>query len=101
MLLGTVTESLAHPERDGRVLDEVLADGSVILYHTGSRVLMTLNPTAALVWDLCDGAHDEAAVIAEVGDVFPHVTTIAADVRAILADLRGRGMLRPAPVSPE
>lgn len=86
------------PLRDSRVLDEVLADGSVILYHTGSRVLMTLNPTAALVWDLCDGTHDEPAISGEVAEVFPAVTTIAADVRAILSDLRSRGMLQPPPV---
>lgn len=90
-------DAYALPLRDDRVLDEVLADGSAVLYHTATRSLMTLNPTAALVWDLCDGEHDELAVIAEVQDVFPNVAHVDADVRTILTDLRVNGMLRPLP----
>ena len=82
------------------MLDEALADGSLVLYHKGRRELMTLNPTAALVWDYCDGQHDAAAIVAEVQAVFPVVTTVAADVDAILADLRSHGMLRPVPAEP-
>ena len=91
------TDTYALPLRDERVLDEVLADGSAVLYHTATRSLMTLNPTAALVWDLCDGEHDEAAVIAEVQDVFPDVAHVDTDVRTILTNLRVNGMLRPVP----
>lgn len=83
------------PERDPRVLDELLADGSMVLFHTGSRTLMTLNPTAALVWEYCDGQHTEEAIVAEVGAVFPDTPTIAADVATVLHDLRAREMLRP------
>lgn len=92
--------ALQLPERDARVLDELLADGSLILFHTGTRVLMTLNPTAALVWELCDGRHDPPALIAEVQAVFPDITTVDADVHTILTDLRTRGMLRPPHVEP-
>lgn len=85
-----------HPTRDPRVLDEVLADGSIILFHTATRALMTLNRTAALVWELCDGERDEAALVAEVQDVFPDALDVDADVRTILSDLRSREMLRAA-----
>lgn len=54
---------------------------------------MTLNPTAALVWDCCDGTHTPAGIAAELRGVFPHSPTVAEDVAAILADLRNRGML--------
>jgi hypothetical protein len=82
------------PERDPRVLGELLADGSMVLYHTASRKLMTLNPTAALVWEYCDGLHTVAAITDEVRAVFPTVSTIATDVEGVLHDLRAREMLR-------
>lgn len=88
-----------HPTRDPRVLDEVLADGSIILFHTATRTLMTLNRTAALVWELCDGERDEAALVAEVQDVFPDTLDVDSDVRTILSDLRSREMLSAAPAA--
>ena len=87
------------PERDDRVLDETLADGSLVLFHTATRELLTLNPTAALVWELCDGQHGEGAIVAEVQAVFPDAAGIATDVQTILIDLRSRSMLRPAPAA--
>jgi len=76
------------------VLDELLADGSMVLYHTASRKLMTLNPTAALVWEYCDGEHTIEQITSEVRAVFPAVSTIADDVAGVLNDLRAREMLR-------
>jgi len=95
----TAARSNPPPERDPRVLDELLADGSLVLFHTVSRQLMTLNPTAALVWEYCDGHHTEEAIVAEVRAVFPQARTIADDVTAVLHDLRAREMLRP-PAAP-
>lgn len=100
MLMGTAVSDVPDPTpppptRDPRVLDELLADGSLVLFHTGTRVLMTLNPTAALVWEYCDGRHDEATIVAEVEAVFPAAGPLAADVQTILIDLRSRGMLQP------
>jgi len=84
----------APPARDPRVLDELLADGSMVLYHKTSRRLMTLNPTAALVWEYCDGEHTVEQIIGEVRAVFPSISTIADDVMGVLRDLRAREMLR-------
>ncbi len=100
MLCADVAHNPHHPTRDSRVLDEVLADGSIILFHTATRALMTLNRTAALVWELCDGEHDDAALVAEVQGVFPQTPNVDTDVRAILTDLRSREMLRAAPAEP-
>ena len=84
------------PIKNAQVRDELLADGSMVLYHSGTRELMTLNPTAALVWECCDGGHDEAAIAAEVREAFPDVATIEHDVAALLHDLSTRGMLEIA-----
>lgn len=93
-----VPEPTPLPVRDPRVLDELLADGSLVLFHTATRVLMTLNPTAALVWEYCDGVHDEAAIVDQVHAVFPQAGSLAADIETILVDLRSRGMLRATPL---
>ena len=54
---------------------------------------MTLNLTAAIVWEHCDGTHNLPAIAAAVGDLFPGVPTVLHDVAAILGDLRMRGLL--------
>lgn len=76
------------------MLDELLADGSMILFHRDSRKLMTLNPTAALVWEHCDGTHTPSSIAAELGALFPDAASVADDVRVILRQLREQRMLR-------
>lgn len=84
---------MAHPTKDALVRDELLADGSMVLFHPQTRQLVTLNRTAALVWEYCDGQHSEAAIADELLSVFPDATTVADDVAAVLAELREGGML--------
>ena len=81
------------PQKDARVLDELLTDGSIVLFHQISRQLMTLNPTAALIWDCCDGTHTPAAIATELRQLFPDVPGVLDDVIGVLADLREKGML--------
>ncbi len=81
------------PRQAEGIQDELLPDGSMILFHTERSELVTLNPTAALVWECCDGEHGFAALVAEVSDMFPDAPSVEADVQAVLADLRERGML--------
>lgn len=81
------------PRKAATTDDELLPDGSMILFDAERQELLTLNPTAALVWECCDGEHDLAAIVAEVREVFPGAPAIAADVRAALAQFRERGML--------
>lgn len=76
------------------VHDELLADGSMVLYQAATNQLLTLNPTAAIVWEYCDGMHNLPTIVAEVSGLFPGVPTVVHDVAAILGDLRTRGMLR-------
>ena len=80
---------LKHPS----VIDELLSDGSMVLFHKASRYLMSLNPTAALVWEYCDGTRTSAGIADEIRAVFPDRPSVGDDVSAILADLRDRGVL--------
>jgi len=82
------------PQRAASARDELLADGNMVIYRADTNQLLTLNPTAALVWACCDGAHTLSAIVAEVRELFPDAPMIERDVTTIVQDLRVRGMLR-------
>jgi hypothetical protein len=81
------------PRKAACVQDELLADGSMVLYNTCKRELLTLNPTAALIWECCDGTHHIPAICAEIREVFPDIANVEDDVLRILQDLIERGMI--------
>ncbi len=83
------------PQRAASARDELLADGNMVIYRADTNQLLTLNPTAALVWSCCDGAHTLPAIVAEVRALFPDAPMVERDVNAIVQDFRTRGMLRP------
>jgi len=84
---------VAPPLKDRHVRDELLADGSMVLFHPTSRRVVTLNPAAALVWEYCDGQHSEEAIASELGSVFTETARVHADVSAVLRHLREQGLL--------
>jgi hypothetical protein len=53
----------ARPTNTAGVLDQVLADGSMVLFSPQGQQIITLNPTAALIWEYCDGAHTLAVLL--------------------------------------
>lgn len=73
------------------VHDELLADGSMVLYNACRQQILTINPTAALVWEYCDGEHDVAAIIAELREVFPSAPEH--DIYELLTSFYQSGML--------
>lgn len=73
--------------------DELLADGSMVLYHTGTQRIVTLNPMAALIWDYCDGAHTVPMIADEVRALFPDESDPTRDILRLLRDLREQGMI--------
>ena len=83
------------PIRDSNVVDELLADGSMVLFHTTSRQLVTLNAAGAFVWEHCDGTCSVADIEHQLRSLYPETPSLAADVAAIIKDLRERGMIPP------
>lgn len=83
------------PRREACVQDELLPDGSLILYNACRHQVLTVNPTAALVWECCDGQHDVAAIAAELREAFPTVPSLERDVLGLLLALAQAGMLFP------
>jgi hypothetical protein len=103
---GAAREPTGHPvppldersrpiRRDG-VSDELLEDGSLILYNGHRQEALTLNGTGALVWECCDGDHDVAAIVEELRELFPGAPGIGGDVRDLLARLAAAGLLAEA-----
>jgi hypothetical protein len=92
-LLVAVVPRDARPVKATCVEDEMLPDGSVVLYNGCRKQVLTLNATAALVWECCDGEHDTEAMLAEVRDVFPAAAGAERDVREVLEMLAQAGMI--------
>ena len=81
------------PQKAGCVRDEPLADGGMVLYQTCTQQLMTLNPTAALIWECCDGTLSIPRIVAEVREVFPDTPQVEDDVLRLLQELLANGMI--------
>ena len=77
------------------------AGTETLVYHAGAAAgggaTHALNPTARLIWDLCDGAHTLAAIEAALREAFevPVERDVAADVRRTLEGFQAKGLLAP------
>lgn len=87
----------SRPLRQDCVHDELLADGSMLLYDSCRKLVLTLNPTGALVWEYCDGEHDVSAIVADVVGLFPSATTADRDIRDLLDSLLQAGLIASLP----
>jgi PqqD family protein of HPr-rel-A system len=67
-------------------------DGYVIYDHESGQVHF-LNPTAAAIFELCDGQHDAAAMTDVIQDAFDLPQSPGADVRECLASLVEQGLV--------
>jgi hypothetical protein len=71
----------------------------LLVYTTGDPAhggaVHTLNSTAALIWDLCDGTHSPSDIEAAVRRSFqvPPDRDLASDIAAILSSLSEKGLL--------
>ncbi len=67
-----------------------------LLYSTEAEAVHVLNPTAKLIWDLCDGEHTladiEQALRASFSISAEH--DVAADIRQTLETFAGKGLLQ-------
>lgn len=94
---GLPGDSVLHKQEG--IEDELLPDGGMILYNTRTRQVLTLNGTAALVWEGCDGERTIGAIVGELRDLFPSAPDADRDVRQLVANLLTHRMvsLTPAP----
>lgn len=78
------------------------ADGELILYDTLNHDVMYLDATAALVWQLIDGARSLDDIVGLLGDAYPEARdAIARDVPQTVAMLADAGALELMPTGDE
>jgi len=71
-----------------------VVDGEVLLYHPRHTRAFYLNPTAAIIWALCDGNRSVRDIIDVIGQSYPEASAnLPADVLATLNELRESGVL--------
>lgn len=74
-----------------------VSDHEIILYSVQGNRFLHLNPTAALVWEMCDGTRSAAELIASLKDIFPdNSDALAADVEETLQALVDNGCIHLA-----
>jgi len=89
--------SRASLERIPRPVADVateIVDGEVLIYHPRYQTAVYLNPTAALVWGLCDGRRSASDIVRLLGDSYPEGgEALAQDVESVLRQLQETGLL--------
>ena len=71
-------------------------DDELLLYNPAQTRVIALNGSAALVWQLCDGARSPAEIAALIGEAYPEAGSVAADVDELLSTLRKAGAVEAA-----
>jgi PqqD family protein of HPr-rel-A system len=72
----------------------VVLDGEAVVYDEESGSLHHLNPTATIVFQLCDGTATIREISSEMSEVFGvPVREVEREVRALLRGLRRTGLM--------
>lgn len=85
----------AAPKARWDILTEALGDGTVIVFDPKKGCAHELNPSAALVWDCCDGQHTPEAMAELFAECFGLRSTFREDILAFLKHLRDIELLEP------
>ncbi len=67
-----------------------------LLYSAEQKSIHVLNPTARLIWEMCDGAHDVTDMVEELSSYF-NVTDgqdLHGDIERTLAVFAEKGLLQ-------
>lgn len=83
-------------QRPGLIVER--AGREVLVYSAGEAAggaIHALSPSAALIWDLCDGAHSLAEIEGAVRLAYSVAAEhdLAADLRATVAEFQAKGLL--------
>jgi Coenzyme PQQ synthesis protein D (PqqD) len=69
-------------------------DGEVLVYHPQQTRAVYLNPTAAVVWGLCDGNRSVREIIRTIDESYPDAgASLTEDVLVTLNQLQESGIL--------
>ena len=81
-------------------LTVVELDGEAVIYDERSADLHHLNPTATIVFGLCDGTATMPRIAADISEAFGvPADEVEAQVRALVRRFRAADLLEPSPGS--
>lgn len=84
------------PRKAADVLELDMGDG-FILYNHDSSLVHHLNPSAAIVWQVCDGAASIVQLAAEIADEYSVVVdNVVTELRGLIAELDALGLVEDA-----
>lgn len=69
-------------------------DDGLVVYDPSRGMVHHLNPTAAVIFDLCDATHDPETIARTLGAAFGLEETPREETIAGLRDLADRGLVR-------
>lgn len=93
----SMIDRTSRPKRGERVLAKRAAQ-TVVLLNPDDGQYFTLDEVGARVWELCDGTRRVADVVSTIHEEYEApVTTIEADVLALLADLGHEKLISQVP----
>lgn len=70
------------------------ADDGLVVYDAARDEVHHLNPSAAMIFDLCDGVRDVDAIASVLAEVYGLAEPPLAETRAGLDDLLARGLVQ-------
>jgi PqqD family protein of HPr-rel-A system len=73
------------------------ADDGLVVYDPRRDLVHHLNPTAAVIFDLCDGTRDVAAIASTLAEVFGLDAPPLAETQAGVAELAEQGLIAHGP----
>jgi Coenzyme PQQ synthesis protein D (PqqD) len=86
----TVIDLIPQPAGD---IETEIVEGEVLLYHPQKTRAVYLNPTAAIIWGLCDGSRSVREIMRLIGESYPEADDLANHVMVTLNLLQESGIL--------
>jgi len=84
------------PKRKEHLAVEPMDDGLFVADFANAR-LHTLNPTAAAIWEMCDGDHSIESIASLIAEHFQlSLGDVHRDVQRIVGELNREGLLESA-----
>jgi hypothetical protein len=82
------------PQRKPEIMANDLGE-QMALYSVEGKAVHVLNPTARLIWDLCDGEHSLEEIEAAIRSSFavPEGQDVQADIQRTVKELSDKNLL--------
>lgn len=71
----------------------ISVEEEVMLHDSATKQVYVLNPTAALIWSLCDGKHTVDQIVTIISNKFGNSIPISQNVHQTVAKFREYGLL--------